>query len=106
MIRTPPRTQDLQALLATPDAFRAWLETQEPSLCIGRRGYCRACPLARWLEALGYQDVFVLGAVSTRQAFAVMTAWISEFIRLVDVGEVFAPVTVTQALAALREATG
>ncbi len=53
---TPP---DLTTLLATPDAFQTWLETQPPHVEVGHREEPSACPLAHWLHAAGYPALLV-----------------------------------------------
>jgi hypothetical protein len=46
-------TAELTALLATPAAFRAWLEAKEPGEVVGIWGASDKCPLAEWLSDTG-----------------------------------------------------
>lgn len=46
-------TEQLAALLATPTAFREWLQSKEPGEVVGERRSCSACPLAAFAVAHG-----------------------------------------------------
>lgn len=53
---------ELTALLATPAAFRAWLEAKEPGEVVGIVRLPCECPIARFLHESGF-DMARVGAI-------------------------------------------
>lgn len=82
----------VEQLLATPEAFRRWLAVLPPEAAIGMPESLFACPLATFLTASGVQDPAVGPSVvrwdvhrdpRTAPAF-MMPGWARRFVERVD----------------------
>lgn len=89
----PLTVADVEALLATPDAYRAWLTSKAHDFATaGRCGDPSACPLHEFLVASGFDgwcsvgrsDVELMLRGSTKLHKIGLPEWAREFIRAVD----------------------
>lgn len=96
---TAPRVS-IEALLATPDRFRAWLERQPAGQPCGKAKVCDACPLAAWLLAEGYDCWVGRSLVPSEGPTLPMPAWALAFAERLD-AEGKRLVTPAEALAVL-----
>jgi hypothetical protein len=67
-----------------PARFRAWLEAQPRSVCIGVGGRSDGCPLARYLAAQGVDAVVTPDVVIRPGRSYVLPPWARRFVERVD----------------------
>lgn len=81
-----PLEQRLAELIATPDAFRSWLESQDVISIVGRSGDCFSCPVAMFLSSTNLSAHVRVSsfAVSLGTATANLPPWLRQFVRMID----------------------
>lgn len=93
-----------QDALATPDRFRAWLDSKPEGACVGYGGQADNCPLAKFLSdtrlarfQVGHYVVVALAPAPERVLFTVdLPRWAVSFASGVDVER---PSTISKATA-------
>lgn len=98
----PEERPTLADLLATPDAFRAWLRAQAEDRTFKARRAC-FCPLAKFLvDELGDKAAIGRSDVTAGPQSADLPPWAARFVAEVDAAGDAAPITAARCLGILR----
>lgn len=112
-----PAVVSVEALLATPDAFRQWLNGKDHGAIVGAAAQMFECPIRNFLAEQGVDEPAV-GAGEVRWAYAYtmsqeqaqrcpgyrLPAWAKRFIGLVDKRSMDTPIRASLAAALLWQA--